>query len=477
MRRYRPTYFLGQAFKGLWRNGMMTLASVTVLLSCLVVMGCFAMLVVNINENLASLGQLNEIFAFVDADVTYEPGQTISVSPAIKSQDKLFLGWSTDPDATAPTIPAGTKLTVESEQSVAGVITLYAIWQNPTPYENYTVSYHTSGIAIKGSLPTDEGVYHPGDVLTVPSALLSKDSTVEFLGWTANLATVGTDEAEIVDPGEQYVVSTDDIRGGKVTLYAVWSKMPVFTSFSVVYDSNGVEVDKLPTDDELRVEVLRRQLENLDGIAKDGVTFVSNEETLENEKENLKDYPGILATLEQGYNPYPHTFILTYEEGASVSALQLKLEHIDGIYNVRFRADIAENIEHLKNGIILIFTWFMAILFVVSIFVIINTVKLAVVYRSKEITIMRYVGATKWFIALPFELEGIIIGLFSGIVAFLLQWYAYGYIQKMVLSELQMISIVPFTEIRPLLLIGCLVIGVMTGLIGSIISIRKYLKA
>jgi len=138
---------------------------------------------------------------------------------------------------------------------------------------------------------------------------------------------------------------------------------------------------------------------------------------------------------------------------------------------------LAESISNLKNGIILVFTWFMVILFVVSVFVIINTVKLAVVYRSKEITIMRYVGATKWFIALPFELEGIIIGLFSGSIAFLLQWYAYGYIQKMMTTDLQMIEIIPFAEIRGILIVGCLVIGVLTGLIGSAISIRKYLKA
>ena len=113
----------------------------------------------------------------------------------------------------------------------------------------------------------------------------------------------------------------------------------------------------------------------------------------------------------------------------------------------------------------------MAILFIVSIFVIINTVKLAVVGRSKEITIMRYVGATKWFIALPFELEGIVIGLFSGLAAFFLQGYMYGYVQKMV------IKVMPFGDIRIILLAGCVVIGALTGFIGSRIAIRKYLKA
>ena len=66
MRRYSVMYFISQSFKGLWRNGVMTLASITVLMSCLVVMGSFALIVANLNENLESLGDMNEIVAFVD---------------------------------------------------------------------------------------------------------------------------------------------------------------------------------------------------------------------------------------------------------------------------------------------------------------------------------------------------------------------------------------------------------------------------
>ena len=125
----------------------------------------------------------------------------------------------------------------------------------------------------------------------------------------------------------------------------------------------------------------------------------------------------------------------------------------------------------------MIFSWFMVILFVVSIFVIINTIKLAVTNRTEEIAIMRYLGATKWFIALPFQLEGVIIGVFSGVMAFLIQWYAYGYVYKMVGADLNMIEIVPFKEIGVVIFFGCIIIGVVTGLIGSMISIRKNLKA
>ena len=475
MRRYKISYFLGQAFKGLWRNGMMTLASVTVLLSCLIVMGCFSMLVLNIDRNLDSLGDLNEIVAFVESDVSYKAEEKVLLAAAVKGEGKTFLGWSTDPDATEAQYKAGSLYTVKADDAISGVITLYAVWQGGNGTSDVTVSYHASGLALDNELPTDGNTYEVGSTVTLPDELTARYSTIDFLGWS--LTPVLAEDATPLAPGSTYTLVENDVKGGNVTFYAVWSEMPAFSAYKVVYHANCVEVDKLPTDAETVLNRIRTQLEALENIAENGVRFISKEQTLLDEKEKLKDYPSLIATLENGNNPYPDTFVITYDDNEAVAALELKLENIDGIYKTRCRSDLAESISSLKNGIILVFSWFMVILFVVSIFVIINTVKLAVVYRSKEITIMRYVGATKWFVALPFELEGVIIGLFSGAVSFLLQWYAYGYVQKMMTTDLQMIEIIPFADIRLLLLIGCLAVGVVTGLIGSVISIHKYLKA
>ncbi len=457
----------------MWRNGMMTLASVTVLLSCLIVMGCFSMLVINIDHNLESLGDLNEIVAFADTDDPYEADAEIVLAPAIKSEGRTFLGWSVNPDAETADFGAGKTYKINPGDAIGGVITMYAVWEGKSAPDGYTVRYSASGLNIDGNLPGSPDSYQAGDSFPLADALTARYSTIEFLGWSLS---PDAEEAEYL-PNAEYTVSPDDAKGGVITFYAVWSEKQTFASYRLVYDANGAEVPDIPTDSGVRLNKIREQIEGLDNIAENGIVFVSKEETLESEKEKLKDYPSLLATLEEGDNPYPDSFIITYKDNSSVSALQLQLNHIDGIYRTRCRADIAENIENLKSGIILIFTWFMAILFVVSIFVIINTVKLAVVGRSKEITIMRYVGATKWFIALPFELEGIIIGLFSGIVAFFIQWYMYGYVQKMIMNEIQMISILPFDQIRVVMLIGCIVIGGITGFIGSVISIRKYLKA
>ena len=473
MRRYRPSYFLSQAFKGLWRNGMMTLASVIVLLSCLIVVGCFSMLVVNIDYNLESLGDLNEIVAFADTYVPYEAGNKATLAPKITAEGKKFLGWSTNPEASSPDYLADSEYTVSADDAINGVITMYAVWEGGSDYDGYKIRYNASGLKIDSNLPLDTKAYANGDTINLPDKLEAKYSTIEFLGWSLNPKS---DTADFL-PNSEYKISSADAKGGVITLYAVWSQKQTFATFSIVYDDNRVDASGMVTDSDVRLEKIKKELESLDNIAEGGITFVSKEETLEAEKEKLKDYPSLLQTLEQGENPYPDSFLIKYDNADEVSTLQLKLDNIDGIYKTRCRIDIAENIDNLKSGIILIFSWFMAILFVVSIFVIINTIKLAVFSRSKEIAIMRYVGATKLFIALPFQLEGVIIGFVSGFFAFFVQWFAYGYVQKIIVNELKMINILPFGEIKFIMFFGCLVVGIIAGLIGSIISIRKYLKA
>ena len=116
-------------------------------------------------------------------------------------------------------------------------------------------------------------------------------------------------------------------------------------------------------------------------------------------------------------------------------------------------------------------------LFIVSLFVIINTIKLAVYARKQEIAIMRYVGATKWFITLPFVFEGMLIGLIASGVAYLVEWYMYTYIGRMVAEESTILRIVPFAQVDGAVILGFLAVGLFSGIVGSIISLSKYLKA
>ncbi len=473
MRKYRASYFLSQSFKGMWRHATMTLASITVLLLSLTVIGCFLMLVVNINVNLESIGELNEIVAFANTHEEYAAGKDATLAPELKAEGKTFLGWAIDPDAVTPDYPAGSKYTVAPEDAVGGTVTMYAIWKERPTDNGYKIVYSASGKKLDGALPKDEAVYADKQSTVLATALSSRFGSAQFLGWAR------TPDAKEPDfkAGEGYAVNAADARAGIITLYAVWDKPEEINSYSIVYDANRTEVDKLPADSDVRRELIMSELKKLDNIKPDGITFVSREEALEEELKNFAEYPSVLAVLQNGDNPYNDSFEIIYEDNASVDLLELNLQKIEGIYRTSCRADIANNIESLKNSIVTVFSWFMVILFIVSVIIIINTVKLAVSGRTKEIAVMRYVGATRWFIAFPFQLEGIIIGLFSGGLSFLLQWLLYSYAQNSLVSQIQMIKVVPFAEISGVLLVGSLIIGAVTGVLGSAISIGKNLKA
>lgn len=291
-------YFISQSIKSLWRNGVMSFASIMVLMSCLVVIGGFSLIVINVDYNLEQLGLLNEIVVFTEFDLTGKDEALSDIEQQIRNLD-----------------------------NVASVI-------HVTPEE---------GMAELGT---------------------------EFFG--------------------------------------------------------------------------------------------DNTELLEEYREQ-----SILS----------HSFKITYKDNSEVVNLTYQLRQIEGVRKVRDTLDLAMKMESLKNGIMLIFVWFLVILLVVSLFVIINTIKLAVYSRRHEIIVMRYVGATSWFITLPFIFEGIIIGIIAAGIAYLVEWYAYLAIEKMIVTELAMISIYRFSNINIALLMGFFAVGICTGIIGSCISLGKYLKS
>lgn len=298
MKRYSLTYFISQSLKSLWRNGFMSLASIAVLMSCLVVIGSFSLLVYNLNVNLDRLNLLNEIVVFTEFDATEE--EINSVAEAINS---------------------------------------------------------------------------------------------------------------------------------------------------------------------------------LDNIVK--VKHITKAEALEDMKKRSKEFEDLFDDITEENNPLSDSFVITYSNKADVSTLSYALRnHIAGVRKVSNRSDLAGMMAKLKNAVMLIFMWFLIVLVVVSVIVIINTIKIGVFARRNEITVMRYVGATNWFITLPFVFEGVFIGLFSGTVAFFLEWYVYRYVETMVSGDFaQIVDIVPFSEVKGVLLCGFLCIGIVTGIIGSVISLRKYITA
>ncbi|MBR6676153.1 MAG: permease-like cell division protein FtsX [Clostridia bacterium] len=298
--RYSIRFFLKQAFTSLWRNGVMTAASIAVLASCLVVLGAFVLLVANLNVNLDNIAKMNVIMVFCEYDLTEE--ETKDVEKAIK---KL------------PNVEKCVRITKE---------------------ESLKKMKEESGNA---------AIY-------------------------------------------------DEMSG---------ENNPLCESFEVTY----ADVDETKVFD------------------------------LEARLSDKKNIPGI--------------------------------REIKGVYKT------AKTIDNFKNGIMLVFTWFLVILFVVSVFVIINTIKQSVFARRHEITVMRYVGATNSFITIPFVFEGVIIGLLASVIAYGVEFFLYNYVGTTSLGSVSFVTIISTKKIVLPMLAGFAGVGILTGIIGSSASLRKYLKS
>ncbi|MBR6514902.1 MAG: ABC transporter permease [Clostridia bacterium] len=280
-------------------------------------------------------------------------------------------------------------------------------------------------------------------------------------------------------------------RNGMMTVASVavlMSCLTVMGSFALLvyninYNLEDLSLNEMvvycdtEADDDL-VEEIGRRIRLQNNVVEESVELIPKETVLEEERETYREYTDLFDMMGGDSNPYPDTYVFEYKDNNKVSSLQMELEQMEGVDKVNCRADLAKTIDSIKNGIIFIFMWFLVILFVVSVFVIINTIKLAVHSRRQEIYVMRYVGATKWFITTPFVLEGIAIGAFSSALAYGVEYLLYNLIYNTV-SKYPLIKLAEFGKDYLWLIVlgGFVIVGVVTGIIGTAISLRKHLKA
>lgn len=231
--------------------------------------------------------------------------------------------------------------------------------------------------------------------------------------------------------------------------------------------------------DEDAVKEVERQIKQCDYV--DTCKRITKEESLEKLKAQSPDHADVYddeAFIGEN-NPLCESFEVIYKgtDETKVFDLESRLRNIEGVTKINSVYQTAKTIDKLKSGILLVFTWFLVILFVVSIFVIINTIKAAVYSRRHEIQVMRYVGATNSFIVTPFVFEGVIIGVFASLIAFGIDTYVYKYIESTAFGDLQIIDILAYSNVALPMLAGFLAVGVFTGIVGSVVSLTKYLKS
>lgn len=229
------------------------------------------------------------------------------------------------------------------------------------------------------------------------------------------------------------------------------------------------------TDEETKE--IGQKIQELDGV--NTIEFISKEQALGQMKEKLGEKSYLLDGYEQN-NVFPASYIITVTDLTKIDNVINEVKQMEQIKKVTSSNETISTLVKIAKGVKLGSYVIITVLVAVSVFIISNIIKLTVYARRKEISIMKYVGATNGFIRWPFAVEGIIIGLISGAISLGIIATLYLLIAQNVnfisfLSKIGL-SLLEFSEMFNLILIVYLVFGVGIGILGSTLSMRKYLK-
>ena len=203
-------------------------------------------------------------------------------------------------------------------------------------------------------------------------------------------------------------------------------------------------------------------------------TFVSREQALEN---FIADHKGDSAFSGVQAEDLRHRFVVTLEENSLMFETDQQLKSIPGVAKTNAAYELAEGFSTVQDVLHLVSYAVIAVLLVVSLLIISNTVKLAMYDRKDEIAIMKMVGATNGFIRLPFVVEGFTLGMLGAVLAFGIEWVMYDAMVEKVaaVDSLKLFSFVPFQELLIPMVVTFAAAGMFVGLVGSGASIRRFM--
>ena len=230
-------------------------------------------------------------------------------------------------------------------------------------------------------------------------------------------------------------------------------------------------VDDALTESEARA--LQTRIENVDNVA--DCTFMSRDEAKEN---YIARYDGDELYGDLPADVFRHRYVIHVTDPDRIMETKEAVEQVEGIAKARADQAVAEGFTTARNVAGIISIALIAILLLVSVFIISNTIKLTTFDRRDEIAIMKMVGATNGFIRWPFVYEGMLLGLFSAVIAFGLQWLLYTAVARGIGTSdtLQILTVVPFVKIWKPVALVFLSAGILVGVGGSLTAIRRFLR-
>lgn len=208
----------------------------------------------------------------------------------------------------------------------------------------------------------------------------------------------------------------------------------------------------------------------------DSAEFVSKEDAYQSQLESLGDDAKLMDGLET--NPLPDSYEVYLKSLDHYDTDLDSLKSISHVSSVRGNSDLAEQVRQISRAVTIVSVGLIVMLLAVSLFIIANTVRVTMYNRRLEISIMKAVGATNWFIRWPFIIEGVIIGIISGILAELLVYGIYSLAIKNIGNVFTLLggAAIPFSAYAVKMLLAFILVGILAGAFGSIVSMARYLK-
>ncbi len=238
----------------------------------------------------------------------------------------------------------------------------------------------------------------------------------------------------------------------------------------------GMQIFMYPEATEDQIEKLKEDLSKIEGI--NTTTFISKEEGYNTMKKRL----GKNSKAMDGFDieAFEVSYVITLTDLSLNNQVYEAISKLENVKEIQNKSDTIETLSNIGNTIQFVTFGMFVILILISLFIISNTIKLTVHARRKEISIMKYVGATNGFIRTPFIIEGIIIGLLSGIISILIVGGGYNYIATQLSQsntwQRLSINLLSFGDMLGQIVLVYMLLGVGIGIVGSSISMKKYLE-
>lgn len=241
-------------------------------------------------------------------------------------------------------------------------------------------------------------------------------------------------------------------------------------------DKNGIKPSDYVIHNDDEAKVLCDKIAKLPNVA--SVTYVTSEEGLESVKESmLEGQESYFTFLDEEYgNPMSGAAKITMKDMSLFDETIGQIKKMDGIDAIQSQNDLADKITAIKRGIGIAGFWIIAILMVISLVIVSNTIRVTMYNRKLEISIMKAVGATDSFVRIPFIVEGMLIGVISALLAEGLLYFCYRVATETIVSTLGTTDIVHYGDVAWWLLLIFIGIGIFAGVLGSVIMISKYLR-